>query len=210
MIKKRKKAIDNPLLKNTAAQGNIDDDNVDIDLRVMVPDNEDDVEFQIEAAGSQKDNDDVIFVNNVLPPPEDPDPPLQLRDRLKQRIKIRKNKEKYRVNSKKKAIKYLNKGKVEMLLKDQKKKSISEVPIQNIEKNTPVDNEDDVDFQIETAVSKNDDGDVIYVKYAPPPPDNPVPPMHPQDKLKQRVKKIRQNKEKYRVNARKKAIKYLN
>ena len=97
-----------------------------------------------------------------------------------------------------------------MLLKDQKKKRISKVPIQNIEKNTPVDNEDDVDFQIETAGSKNDDGDVIYVKYVPPPPDNPVPPMHPRDRLKQRVKKIRQKKEKYRINAKKKAIKYLN
>ena len=67
-------------------------------------------------------------------------------------------------------------------------------------KNTPVDNEDDVDFQIETAGSKNDDGDVIYEKYVPLPPDNPVPPMHPRDRLKQRVKKIRQKKEKYRVN----------
>ena len=97
-----------------------------------------------------------------------------------------------------------------MLLNDQKKKPISKVPIQNIENNTPVDNENDVDFQIEMAGSKNDDGDVIYVKYVPLLPDNPVPPMHPRDRLKQRVKKIRQEKEKYRVNAKKKAIKYLN
>ena len=97
-----------------------------------------------------------------------------------------------------------------MLLKDQKKKRISKVPIQNIEKNTPVDNEDDIDFQIETAGSKNDDGDVIYVKYVPPPPGNPVSPMHPRDRSTQRVKKIRQKEEKYRINAKKKAIKYLN
>ena len=38
-----------------------------------------------------------------------------------------------------------------MLLKDQKKKPISKLPIQNIEKNMPLDNEDDVGFQIETA-----------------------------------------------------------
>ena len=60
MIKKRKKAIDNALLKNTTTQ---DDDNIDIDLRVMVPDNQDDVDFQIEKAGSQNENDDTIEVN---------------------------------------------------------------------------------------------------------------------------------------------------
>ena len=77
MIKKRKKAIDNALLKNTTAQGNIDNDNVDIELRVTVPNNENDVDFQIETAGSQNDNDDVIFVKYVPPPPEDFDPLLQ-------------------------------------------------------------------------------------------------------------------------------------
>ena len=87
MIKKRKKAIDNALLKNTTAQGNIGDDNVDIDLRVTVPDNEIDVDFQIESEGSQNDNDDVIFVKYVHPPPEDPEPLLQSRDSLKQRVK---------------------------------------------------------------------------------------------------------------------------
>ena len=45
-------------------------------------------------------------------------------------------------------MKYLNKRKVEMLLKDQKRKPTSKVAIQNIEKSTPVDNEDDIDFQI--------------------------------------------------------------
>ena len=34
--------------------------------------------------------------------------------------------------------------------------------------------------------------------------------MHPRDRLKQRVKKIRQKREKYRVNAKKKTIKYFN
>ena len=36
LIKKRKKVIDNALLKNTTVQGNIDNDNVDIDLRITV------------------------------------------------------------------------------------------------------------------------------------------------------------------------------
>ena len=121
LIKKRKKAIDNALLKNTTAQGNIDDDNVDIDFRVTVPDepdNEDDVDFQIETAGSKNVNGDVIYVKYVPPPPDNPVPPMHSRDRLKQRVKkIRQNKEKYRIHAKKKAIKYLNKRKVEMLLK---------------------------------------------------------------------------------------------
>ena len=68
MIKKRKKAIDNALLKNTTAQGNIDDDNVDIDFRVTVPDepeNEDGVDIQIETAGSKIDDGNVIFVKYV-------------------------------------------------------------------------------------------------------------------------------------------------
>ena len=68
MIKKRKKAIDNALLKNTTAQGNIDDDNADIDFRVTVPDepdNEDGVDIQIETAGSKNDDGNVIFVKYV-------------------------------------------------------------------------------------------------------------------------------------------------
>ena len=198
LIKKTKKAIDNALLKNTTVQGDIDDDNVDIDLRVMVPDNEDNVDFQIKTAGSKNDDDDdddVIYVNYILPPPDNPVPLMHPRDRLKQRVKkIRKSKEKYRVNAKKKAIKYLNKRKAEMLLKDQKKKPTSKAPIQNIEKNTPVDNEDDIDFQIETAGSKNDEGDIVFVKYVPPPPENPITPIHPRYRLKQRVRKIRQKK----------------
>ena len=44
----------------------------------------------------------------------------------------------------------------------------------------------------------------------PPPPNNPVPPMHLLDRLKQRVKQIRKKKKKYRVNGKKKAIKYVN
>ena len=52
--------------KKPSTQGNIDDDNVDIDLRVTVPDNEDGVDFQIETSGSKNDDDDdddVIYVN---------------------------------------------------------------------------------------------------------------------------------------------------
>ena len=88
----------------------------------------------------------------------------------------------------------------------------------DVEKNTPlVDYEDDIDFHINTADVKdddddddNDDDDVIYIKDVPPPPDNPVNPIHPRDRLKQKVKQIRKRKEKYRVNAKKKAVKYLN
>ena len=75
---------------------------------------------------------------------------------------IRKKEEQYRKHAKKRAI--------QTLIKEKKnaKKPVWKVPIQNIEKNTPVDNEDNVDFQIETAGSRNDDEDVIYIKYVPP------------------------------------------
>ena len=69
--------------------------------------------------------------------------------------------------------------------------------MQNIDKNTPIDNvnDDDIDFEITTA-KRDDNNDVIYVKYVPPPPDFPVNPIHPRDRLKQKVKQIRKRKEK--------------
>ena len=90
MIKKRKRAIENAFVKNATAQGNINDDNVDIEFRVTVPDepdNEDDVDFQIETAGSKNDDGDVTYAKYVPLPPDNPVPPMHPRDRLKQRVK---------------------------------------------------------------------------------------------------------------------------
>ena len=58
------------------------------------------------------------------------------RDRLKERVKkIRQKKEKYRINAKKKAVKYLNKRKAEMLLKDHINKQKIDPPIQEDQPN---------------------------------------------------------------------------
>ena len=70
----KKKNISNELLKNTT--GAIDDDNVDIDFKIKVTDEND--------GGS---DDDVVYVNYVPPPPENPSPLIHPRERLKQRIK---------------------------------------------------------------------------------------------------------------------------
>ena len=50
------------------------------------------------------------------------------------------------------------------------------------------------------------------VKYIPPPaPEVPVPPpIYPRERLKQKMKQIRMKKERYRKNAKKKAINFLN
>ena len=64
-------------------------------------------------------------------------------------------------------------------------------------------------FHIVEQTPDNDD-DVTYVKYIPPPPEVPVPPpIHPSKRLKQKMKRIRRKKERYRKNAKKKAIKFL-
>ena len=45
--------------------------------------------------------------------------------------------------------------------------------------------DDNVDFRVDIADS---DDDVMYVKYIPPPPEIPVPPLiHPRDRLKQQL-----------------------
>ena len=77
----------------------------------------------------------------------------------------------------------------------------------------------DTDFQLDdsnvVADSNNDSDDkniheLVYVKYVPPPPDSLVEPLHPQQRLKERVKKIRKRKERYRTLTKKKAITFLN
>ena len=106
---------------------------------------------------------------------------------------MRKQKDEYRKKAKNRAIQTLIKKKNKAI-----KNTLLKFPIKNIEKNTPIDNvdDDDIDFQITTA-DQSDDDDVIYVKYVPPPPDNPVDPIHPCNRLKQKVKQIRKQKERY-------------
>ena len=54
---------------------------------------------------------------------------------------------------------------------------------------------DDIDFEIKQ-IPKNSDDDVTYVKYVPPPPNSPIqPPLHPHERLKQKIKNIRKKKE---------------
>ena len=62
----------------------------------------------------------------------------------------------------------------------------------------------DIDFNI-VEKTPDDDDDVTYVRYIPPPPEVPVPPpIHPRERLKQKMKQIRMKKERYRKNAKKK------
>ena len=82
----RKKNIDNALLKNIT--GVIDDDNVDIDLKIEAADEND---------GAVSDEDDLIYVNYVLPPPKNPSPLIHPRERLRYRTKeIKEQKEENR------------------------------------------------------------------------------------------------------------------
>ena len=68
----------------------------------------------------------------------------------------------------------------------------------------------DIDFNTVKQTPDNDD-DVTYVRYIPPPPEVPVPPpIHSRKRLKQKMKQIRMKKERYRKNAKKKAINFLN
>ena len=69
--------------------------------------------------------------------------------------------------------------------------------------------DNDIDFEV-TVPDENDDDDVTYVKYIPPPPENPPPLIHPHERCKEKLKQIREQKERYRRNAKKKAIKLLN
>ena len=70
----------------------------------------------------------------------------------------------------------------------------------------------DIEFQVDdrnvAADSNNDSNDenidnLVYVKYVPP-------PLHPRQRLEERVKKVRKRKERYRTLTKKKAIKFLN
>ena len=66
----------------------------------------------------------------------------------------------------------------------------------------------DIDFNTVEQTSEDDD-DVTYVRYIPP--EVPFPrPIHPRETRKQKLKQIREQKERYRKNAKKKAINFLN
>ena len=68
----------------------------------------------------------------------------------------------------------------------------------------------DIDFNNVEQTPDNDD-DVTYVRYIPPPPEVLVPPpIHQRERLKQKIKQIKMKKERYRKNAKKKAIIFLN
>ena len=68
----------------------------------------------------------------------------------------------------------------------------------------------DIDFNI-VELTPDDDDDVTYVRYVPPPPEVPVPPpIHPRERLKQKMKQKRMQKERYRKNTKKNAINFLN
>ena len=68
----------------------------------------------------------------------------------------------------------------------------------------------DIDFNIVEQTPVDDD-DVVYVKVIPPPPEVSVPsPIHPRERCKQKLKQIREQKERYRKNAKKKIIYFLN
>ena len=74
---------------------------------------------------------------------------------------------------------------------------------------TPIDNvAADIDFEVTKQVPETDD-EVIYVKYVSSPPDNPVKLIHPRDKFKQKVNRLRKRKEEYRKRAKKRAIQTL-
>ena len=183
-IKKKNKTIKNAL--NTPTDGD------DIDLSQTPND----------------DDDDVIYVKYVLPTPKNPVALIHPRDKFKPKVKkIRTRKEEYRKRAKKRAIDTLIKKKNKSI-----KNTLLKFPIENIENNTPIDNVDgdDIDFEITSQTPDNEDDDAIYVNYVPPPPKNPVPFIHPRDRLKQKLKQIRKRKEKYRINTKKKGIRYLN
>ena len=148
------------MLKSTTVDKN---DYLDIDFQVTAPD---------QSYNTINDNDDVTYVRYIPLPPDTPVPLIHPCEKYKESVKQIREKEDYRKHAKKEQYKQtlINK-------KKNAKKPVWKLPIQNIERNTPVD--DDTDFQIETAGEKNDDGDVIYIRYVPPPPENLVPPMHP-------------------------------
>ena len=69
---------------------------------------------------------------------------------------------------------------------------------------------DGIDFEIKQ-IPQNSDDDVTYVKYVLPPPNSPIqPPLHPCERLKQKIKNIRKKKERYRKLKKENAISFLN
>ena len=68
----------------------------------------------------------------------------------------------------------------------------------------------DIDFNTVEQTS-DDNHDVTYVRNIPPPPEVPVPPhIHLRERSKQKMKQIRMKKGRYRKNAKKKSINFLN
>ena len=55
----------------------------------------------------------------------------------------------------------------------------------------------------------NSDDDVVYVRYIPPPSQNPPPLVHPRDKYKQKVKQLQKKKNEYRKKVKKRATQTL-
>ena len=69
---------------------------------------------------------------------------------------------------------------------------------------------DDIDFEIKQ-IPQNSDDDVMYVKYVLPPPNSRIQlPLHPCERLKQKIKNIRKKKERYRKLKKENAISFLN
>ena len=69
------------------------------------------------------------------------------------------------------------------------------------------DMDDDIDLKVKSDGNDGDD-EVIIVKSVPAPLGEK--PLHPSERLKQKVKKIRKRKERYKVLMKKKAISFLN
>ena len=67
---KKKLAVDNALLKNTSAQGTINDDDVNIEFKITVPD-------------ENNGDDNITYVKYIPPPPENPPPLIHLCERHK-------------------------------------------------------------------------------------------------------------------------------
>ena len=57
--------------------------------------------------------------------------------------------------------------------------------------------------------TQNGDNDLVYIKYIPPPPDNPPQLIHLHNRYRQKVKQLRKRKENYRKRAKKRAIQTL-
>ena len=107
--------------------------------------------------------------------------------------KVVSRKEEYRKKAKRKVIQT-------MIKRNKKKAAIHNVLFKNTSvQGTIGDDDADINFKI-TAPEENDSNDddsVTYVKYIPPPLENPSPLMHLCETRKQKLKQIREHKERY-------------